>query len=118
MDEHSGSALHYGHVGRAVYLPEEQDWTFTRSFARRRYLGLLSWKPTNMFASPVDRVYRCDQDNNPIAFPPPASSTNTKSSREKPQEGDHKRASRFGGIMVLNSRGTFVENCDIYNREI
>ncbi|CAI7582679.1 unnamed protein product [Penicillium glandicola] len=34
MDEHPGSALHYGHVGRAVYLPDEQDWTFTRSFTK------------------------------------------------------------------------------------
>ncbi|CAG8302648.1 unnamed protein product [Penicillium salamii] len=34
MDEHHDSALHYGHVGRAVYLPEEQAWTFTRSFAQ------------------------------------------------------------------------------------
>lgn len=35
MDEHPESALHYGHVGRAVYLPEEQVWTFNRSFVRR-----------------------------------------------------------------------------------
>jgi RNA polymerase I-specific transcription initiation factor RRN6 len=34
MDEHPDSALHYGHVGRAVYLPEEQAWTFARSFTR------------------------------------------------------------------------------------
>ncbi|KAJ5185999.1 hypothetical protein N7491_006130 [Penicillium cf. griseofulvum] len=34
MGEHTGSALHYGHVGRAVYLPEEEAWTFTRSFDR------------------------------------------------------------------------------------
>ncbi|KAJ5772824.1 hypothetical protein N7457_007720 [Penicillium paradoxum] len=34
MDDHPDSALHYGHVGRAVYLPEEQAWTFTRSFNR------------------------------------------------------------------------------------
>ncbi|CAG8126948.1 unnamed protein product [Penicillium olsonii] len=34
MDEHHDSALHYGHVGRAVYLPEEQAWTFTRSFSQ------------------------------------------------------------------------------------
>lgn len=38
MDEHHDSALHYGHVGRAVYLPEEQAWTFTRSFAQGRCL--------------------------------------------------------------------------------
>lgn len=34
MDEHPESALHYGHVGRAIYLPETQTWTFSRSFAR------------------------------------------------------------------------------------
>ncbi|KAJ5160624.1 uncharacterized protein N7482_007628 [Penicillium canariense] len=34
MDEHPDSALHYGHVGRAIYLPETQTWTFSRSFAR------------------------------------------------------------------------------------
>ncbi|KAJ5363226.1 hypothetical protein N7541_004070 [Penicillium brevicompactum] len=34
MDEPHDSALHYGHVGRAVYLPEEQTWTFTRSLAQ------------------------------------------------------------------------------------
>lgn len=34
MDEHPDSALHYGHVGRAVYLPETKTWTFARSFAR------------------------------------------------------------------------------------
>lgn len=32
MDEHADSALNYGHVGRAVYLPESQTWTFARSF--------------------------------------------------------------------------------------
>lgn len=37
MDEHHDSALHYGHVGRAVYLPEEQAWTFTRSLTQRMY---------------------------------------------------------------------------------
>lgn len=34
MDEHPESALHFGHVGRAIYLPETQTWTFSRSFAR------------------------------------------------------------------------------------
>ncbi|KAJ5289385.1 uncharacterized protein N7443_009638 [Penicillium atrosanguineum] len=34
MDDHPDSALHYGHVGRAVYLPETKTWTFARSFAR------------------------------------------------------------------------------------
>lgn len=32
MDEHADSALHYGHAGRAVYLPESKTWTFARSF--------------------------------------------------------------------------------------
>lgn len=31
MDEHPESALHYGHVGRAVYQPDTRSWTFTRS---------------------------------------------------------------------------------------
>ena len=34
MDEHPAGTLHYGQVGRAVYLPETKAWTFTRSFAR------------------------------------------------------------------------------------
>ncbi|KAJ5151811.1 hypothetical protein N7492_010106 [Penicillium capsulatum] len=34
MDEHPGGALHYGQVGRAVYLPEAKAWTFSRSFTR------------------------------------------------------------------------------------
>lgn len=34
MDEHADSALHYGHVGRAVYLPETKTWTFARSFTQ------------------------------------------------------------------------------------
>jgi hypothetical protein len=104
MDEHSGSALHYGHVGRAIYLPDEQDWIFTRSFARRKYLSLLSSELANMFASPVDPVYRSDQDDNPIAFSPSQSSTNTQSSTEKSQETDHDRLSRFIGVVVLHSR--------------
>lgn len=79
MDEHPGSALHYGQVGRAVYLPDEQDWTFTRSFARRKYLSLNFQRPANMFASPIHPVYRSDQDNNPLAFSPTQSSTNTQS---------------------------------------
>ncbi|KAJ5112110.1 hypothetical protein N7532_000155 [Penicillium argentinense] len=32
MDEHRTVALHYGHVGRATYLPETRSWTFTRQF--------------------------------------------------------------------------------------
>ena len=43
MDDHPDSALHYGHVGRAVYLPETKTWTFARSFARCTpisYIGL------------------------------------------------------------------------------
>ncbi|KAI2790431.1 hypothetical protein POX_d05944 [Penicillium oxalicum] len=42
MDEHSESALHYGHVGRAIYLPETQRWVFSRSFDQRvpiKYTG-------------------------------------------------------------------------------
>ena len=31
MDEHPESALHYGHVGRAIYQPDTRSWTFTRS---------------------------------------------------------------------------------------
>lgn len=42
MGENTGSALQYGHVGQAIYLPEEEDWTFTRSFDRRKYLSLFS----------------------------------------------------------------------------
>ncbi|KAJ5086310.1 hypothetical protein NUU61_007617 [Penicillium alfredii] len=34
MDEHPDGALHYGHVGRAVYLPEAKSWTFARTLAR------------------------------------------------------------------------------------
>lgn len=34
MDEYADSALHYGHVGRAFYLPETKTWTFARSFIR------------------------------------------------------------------------------------
>ncbi|KAJ5684805.1 uncharacterized protein N7477_001150 [Penicillium maclennaniae] len=34
MDDYPDSALHYGHVGRAVYLPATKEWTFARSFAR------------------------------------------------------------------------------------
>lgn len=34
MDEQPGGALHYGQVGRAIYLPETKAWTFSRSFAR------------------------------------------------------------------------------------
>lgn len=34
MDNHADSALHYGHVGRAVYSPETKTWIFARSFVR------------------------------------------------------------------------------------
>ncbi|KAJ5995830.1 hypothetical protein N7481_002807 [Penicillium waksmanii] len=34
MDEHFESALHYGHTGRAIYLPDTRSWSFTRSFKR------------------------------------------------------------------------------------
>lgn len=34
MDEHSESALHYGHTGRAIYVPDTRSWSFTRSFKR------------------------------------------------------------------------------------
>ncbi|KAJ5714287.1 uncharacterized protein N7483_011468 [Penicillium malachiteum] len=34
MDEHTSSALHYGHVGRPIYLPETRTWSFERSFIR------------------------------------------------------------------------------------
>jgi RNA polymerase I-specific transcription initiation factor RRN6 len=34
MDENTDSALHYGHLGRPVYLPDAKAWTFTRSLAR------------------------------------------------------------------------------------
>ncbi|KAI1831887.1 hypothetical protein DTO027I6_7302 [Penicillium roqueforti] len=63
MDEHTSSALHYGHVGRAVYLPEEQEWTFTRSFARPpliKYTGVTKTKIPSPFRSakarPIPRV--------------------------------------------------------------
>ncbi|KAK4866261.1 hypothetical protein LT330_008602 [Penicillium expansum] len=63
MDEHPGSALHYGQVGRAVYLPDEQDWTFTRSFARPpsiQYTGVTKTTIPSPFrppkARPIPRV--------------------------------------------------------------
>ncbi|KAJ5129221.1 uncharacterized protein N7515_005260 [Penicillium bovifimosum] len=63
MDEHPDSALHYGHVGRAVYLPEEQTWTFTRSFAKFPpivYAGVTKTTVPSPFrtddAQPVPRV--------------------------------------------------------------
>ncbi|KAJ5827748.1 hypothetical protein N7447_004511 [Penicillium robsamsonii] len=63
MDEYPGSALHYGHVGRAVYLPEEEDWTFTRSFDRPpsiQYTGVTKTKIPSPFpptkARPIPRV--------------------------------------------------------------
>ena len=34
MDEHADCALHYGHIGRAIYHPETRSWTFSRSLAR------------------------------------------------------------------------------------
>ncbi|GFF49793.1 hypothetical protein IFM61606_04620 [Aspergillus udagawae] len=34
MDEYSTSALHYGHLGRAIYQPETRAWTFSRTLAR------------------------------------------------------------------------------------
>ncbi|KAJ5740944.1 hypothetical protein N7493_000816 [Penicillium malachiteum] len=34
MDEHTSSALHYGHVGRPIYHPEARVWTFERTFVR------------------------------------------------------------------------------------
>ncbi|KAE8412231.1 RNA polymerase I-specific transcription initiation factor RRN6-like protein [Aspergillus pseudocaelatus] len=33
MDEHSASALQYGHLGKAVYHPETQIWEFSRTLA-------------------------------------------------------------------------------------
>ncbi|KAJ5909151.1 hypothetical protein N7495_001833 [Penicillium taxi] len=51
MDEHPDCALHYGHVGRAVYIPESKAWTFSRSFARPTpitYTGIT----TNAIPSP------------------------------------------------------------------
>lgn len=34
MDEHPDTALHYGHMGRAVYVPDTHSWAFTRSLKR------------------------------------------------------------------------------------
>lgn len=30
MDEHTDSALHYGDIGRPIYLPNSKSWTFSR----------------------------------------------------------------------------------------
>ncbi|CAI7627098.1 unnamed protein product [Penicillium discolor] len=68
MDEHSGSALHYGHVGRAVYLPEEQDWTFTRSFARPpsiEYTGVTKTTIPSPFRPPQARPIQRVAEKNP-----------------------------------------------------
>lgn len=57
MDEHPESALHYGHVGRAIYLPETQTWTFSRSFARNipiSYTGVT--KTTVPASTPVSQT--------------------------------------------------------------
>ncbi|KAJ5159203.1 uncharacterized protein N7500_008854 [Penicillium coprophilum] len=63
MDEYPASALHYGHVGRAVYLPEEEDWAFTRSFERPpsiQYTGVTKTRIQSPFppakARPIPRV--------------------------------------------------------------
>ncbi|KAE8335172.1 hypothetical protein BDV24DRAFT_169483 [Aspergillus arachidicola] len=36
MDEHSASALQYGHLGKATYHPETQNWEFSRTLASPR----------------------------------------------------------------------------------
>ncbi|KAJ5587929.1 uncharacterized protein N7459_003694 [Penicillium hispanicum] len=59
MDEHPDSALHYGHVGRAVYLPETKTWTFSRSFIQPpsiSYTGLTKTTvPTPLIVIKPDR---------------------------------------------------------------
>ncbi|CEJ59076.1 hypothetical protein PMG11_07712 [Penicillium brasilianum] len=64
MDEHPESALHYGHVGRAVYLPETQTWTFSRSFNRNipiSYTGV-----TKTTVPPPDPVSQSRTSSKPI----------------------------------------------------
>ena len=39
MDEYSACALQYGHLGKAIYLPDSQSWTFSRTLARRMDLS-------------------------------------------------------------------------------
>ncbi|KAJ5761895.1 uncharacterized protein N7511_005277 [Penicillium nucicola] len=62
MDENPDSALHYGHLGRPVYLPDTKAWTFTRSLARVpsiEYTGVTETKlPSPYFteARPSPRV--------------------------------------------------------------
>ncbi|KAJ5689761.1 hypothetical protein N7462_004153 [Penicillium macrosclerotiorum] len=52
MDEQLDSALHYGHVGRATYLPEFQEWVFSRSFAQPASIAYTGFTKTAI-QSPV-----------------------------------------------------------------
>jgi hypothetical protein len=36
MDENRASALQYGHLGKAIYLPERRSWAFSRSLEQRK----------------------------------------------------------------------------------
>ncbi|KAJ5951433.1 uncharacterized protein N7479_009846 [Penicillium vulpinum] len=68
MDEHPNSALHYGHVGRAVYLPDEEEWTFTRSFAKPAsilYTGVTKTTISSPFPPAKARLIRRLPDKNP-----------------------------------------------------
>ena len=63
MDEYSTSALQYGHLGKAAYLPDSRSWAFSRTLAQRMglsfcimhsllttlpsFFGLPSWNSEN-----------------------------------------------------------------------
>lgn len=52
MDEHASKALHYGHVGRAIYSTETSSWSFSRSFARFSSLVYTGVTTTSIEGSP------------------------------------------------------------------
>lgn len=38
MDENPTSALQYGHLGKAIYVPDKRAWAFSRTLEQRKSL--------------------------------------------------------------------------------
>lgn len=66
MDDHADSALHYGHVGRAVYLPESKTWIFARSFIQ---------PPTITYTGQTSQTVPSPSHNNQLRPSPPSPKT-------------------------------------------
>jgi hypothetical protein len=69
MDERSTSALQYGHIGEAIYLPETQSWSFSRSLTQRKLFNICKKKVRRVdhISSIPDIVCRRNENRRVVA---------------------------------------------------